>query len=107
MTPSESDELVPAWRVNLWLLRARLRNVPDAAAWWIARHLPRKIALYAFMRVYAVTNGVTATYPEVYRAWEQQTSALETASSHGNSSRKTGGSGAGRTGAPSAEQEIP
>lgn len=40
--------------------------------WWIAFHLPRKVALFAFVRVYGVIGECGPDYARVYAAWERR-----------------------------------
>lgn len=52
--------------VRLWF-----RERPDKIAWWLANKLPRQVALYAFVRVYAAcSDAPVPEYARVYQAWE-------------------------------------
>lgn len=43
----------------------------DAVQWRLAWWVPRKIALYVFIRVYACTgDGPDDSYSRIYKAWE-------------------------------------
>ena len=54
------------FRVRLWW-----RGLPDKVTWWAAWHLPRRVALMAFVRVYAVLGECGADYEQAYRRWER------------------------------------
>lgn len=61
--------------VRLWF-----RERPEKLAWWVARHLPRRVALLAFVRVMGEASSISfptahpdeLTYSQVYKAWEAQ-----------------------------------
>ena len=42
----------------------------DRLAWWLAWHIPRRVALYAFVRVYAVLGTCGNDYSDAYQRWE-------------------------------------
>lgn len=55
-----------------WLcLELWFRERPEKIAWWITWRLPRRIALLAFVRVYAVLGTCGDDYAQAYRRWEQ------------------------------------
>lgn len=54
-------------------MKARVLRSLDALAWRIAWLLPRKVALYAFVRVYGNWGECGADYAPVYEAWESAT----------------------------------
>ena len=54
------------WDLRYWWHRAIERT-----QWKIAWLIPRKIALYVFVRVYAVTGDCGPDYDRVYKAWER------------------------------------
>jgi hypothetical protein len=51
--------------VRLWWF-----GLPDRIAWRCAWLLPRRVALFAFVRVYAVLDSFTDDYDRAYRAFE-------------------------------------
>lgn len=51
-------------------VRCWLETRPDVWAWWLAWKLPRKVALYAFVRVYGVLGDCGPDYEYAYKAWE-------------------------------------
>lgn len=55
------------WRTRLWV-----RGLPDRFAWQVAWWLPKKVALYAFVRVYGKWGECGPEYDAVYKAWERQ-----------------------------------
>ena len=55
-------------------LRVWWRGLPDRVTWWLAWKLPRKVALYAFVRVYGAWGECGPDYDHVYRAWESASS---------------------------------
>jgi hypothetical protein len=66
------------WQVGYrwWLVRhyapARLRwHWHETLPWMIAMRLPRKIALLAFVRVYAATGECGPEYARICHAWER------------------------------------
>jgi hypothetical protein len=59
---------VPHW----WRIAAWLRQRPERLAWWVAWQLPRRVALFAFVRVYAVLGECGPDYARVYDAWERR-----------------------------------
>jgi len=50
--------------VRLWF-----RERPEKIAWWLAYRLPRKVALLAFVRVYATLGECGKDYELAYRNW--------------------------------------
>lgn len=48
----------------------RRRGLAETLAWRIAWMLPLKVALFAFVRVYAVLGGCGDDYARAYNAWE-------------------------------------
>jgi hypothetical protein len=42
----------------------------ETLPWKVAMLLPHKVALFAFVRVYAVTGELGPDYEPTYRAWE-------------------------------------
>ncbi len=70
----------PPWRVRVWRRAPfRLRVWAAVAAYWyherlpwlVAWALPRKVALLAFVRVYAVLGECGDDYEQAYRRWEK------------------------------------
>jgi len=57
-----------------WLIPVLIRQmVQEKIPWWIARHLPRKVALLTFVRVYACTGDAPGPeYGLIYHTWEAQ-----------------------------------
>ncbi len=55
------------------LIPAYTAHWRDQLTWTFAMLLPRKVALYAFVRVYAVIGRCGPEYSEVYKAWEART----------------------------------
>lgn len=53
-----------------WTLKVWLRELPDRVTWWLAWKLPRRLALLAFVRVYAVLGSCGEDYEQAYRRWE-------------------------------------
>lgn len=51
--------------VRLWC-----REWPEKVAWWLAWRLPRKVALLAFVRVYAVLGECGPDYERAHKRWE-------------------------------------
>ena len=49
------------FRIRLWC-----RTRPEKIAWWLAWKLPRRVALYAFVRVYGVLGECGPDYEPVY-----------------------------------------
>ncbi len=48
----------------------RLRHwVEETLPWWIAYRLPRRVALFALVRVYAVLGTCGPDYRAVYERW--------------------------------------
>lgn len=39
--------------------------------WFVAMHLPRKVALFAFVRVYSVLDSFSNDYNNAYNLWEK------------------------------------
>lgn len=78
MTDAEVDRYLntPRGRVELqlWMFSYNIRHDwPQRLAWWIAFHLPRKIALLAFVRVAAASGEGPdkLTYDSMYKHWER------------------------------------
>jgi len=63
--------------MRLWLVRYYIRHWvlsrPDKLAWWLAWKLPRRVALFAFVRVCGATGNSPSqiTYASAYDAWVQ------------------------------------
>ena len=55
------------FRIRLWF-----RERPEKIAWWVACHLPRKVAYLAFIRVYAAGWSETpgCEFQRVCDRWE-------------------------------------
>lgn len=54
------------WGLKSWWLWFRIEGFPL----WIAWHLPKRVALWAFIRVYAhSTDSPGSEYQRVYDAW--------------------------------------
>jgi hypothetical protein len=54
------------------MIAARVRYfVHETLPWAVAGWLPRKIALFAFIRVYAGMGDCGPDYKRAYDAWEQ------------------------------------
>lgn len=53
-----------------WILKYWAKRQPDRCAWWVANHLPRRIALLTFVRVYSAWGECGPDYEHVYKAWE-------------------------------------
>lgn len=59
-----------------WRMRCWVAHQPDRFAWWLAWRVPRRVALYAFVRVFGATitelswdtNGI---YKQCYDGWER------------------------------------
>ena len=51
--------------VRLWF-----RGLPEKIAWWLAYQLPRRVAILAFVRVYAVLGKCGPDYDQAYRRFE-------------------------------------
>jgi len=57
-------------RYRWWVLRLWLHGLPDRLCWHLAYWLPRRVALFAFVRVYASTgDGPGPEYERIYRTW--------------------------------------
>lgn len=56
------------WWMTVWWFR----RLPNKFIWWVAWKLPRKVALYAFVRVYGVIGdiGPGNDYARAYKLWE-------------------------------------
>lgn len=59
------------WLRAVWWWRLTRRWRRDEIAWWIAFWMPRSIALFCFVRVYASTGDCGPEYARIYDAWEQ------------------------------------
>jgi len=57
--------------VRLWPMVVRFW-LTDRLPRWIAMRLPRKVALFAFIRVYAVLGTCGPEYDAAYKAWERR-----------------------------------
>lgn len=55
---------------NWYCFKLWLKERPDKLAWFIAYKLPRKIALYAFVRVYATLGTCNNDYTQAYDNWK-------------------------------------
>lgn len=67
MTTAALAELRYRWYcVRLWI-----RERPERMAWWLAFHLPRRVALFAFVRVSAAggRSPDDCTYEHCYDDW--------------------------------------
>jgi len=55
-----------------WMRRVQIRYWwHERLPWWVAMRLPRKVALFAFIRVYAATGDCLPDYDPRCRLWEQ------------------------------------
>jgi hypothetical protein len=68
MTTSERMDDIKFW----WWLHVRRKFTLEALQWKLAWLLPRKVALLAFVRVYAASTSEAPhdEYARVYKAWE-------------------------------------
>jgi hypothetical protein len=58
---------------SFWPLRSRLRYFcTETLPWWVAFHLPRKVALFAFIRVYGVLGICGPEFEAAYAEWERR-----------------------------------
>jgi hypothetical protein len=56
-----------------WWVGMRVRYFwRESLPWAIAMRLPRRVALFAFVRVYAVIGECGPDYKRVYDAWESK-----------------------------------
>ena len=53
-----------------WDFRGWLRRLPEKLAWKAAWMLPRKVALFAFVRVYGAWGHCGPDFEPVYKTWE-------------------------------------
>lgn len=53
-----------------WLLKHWSKRLPERLCWHLAWWLPRRIALFAFVRVYSAWGGCGPDYEPVYKSWE-------------------------------------
>ena len=53
----------------MWRFKLLWREWQDRLAWRITYLLPRRVALFAFIRVYSVVGEASEEYGRVYDAW--------------------------------------
>lgn len=58
----------------LWSFRYWITELPKKIAWWVAYRLPPSVALYAFVRVSAVTMEAPCRcgYERPYKMWAKK-----------------------------------
>jgi hypothetical protein len=59
-----------------WDVRGWCRRQPERLAWWLAWSIPRKVALFAFIRVFGATITELSwdrddLYRKCYDGWER------------------------------------
>lgn len=60
------------WNVRVYYPSRVRWYLKEALPWKLALWLPRKVALMAFVRVYAVTGECGPEYERVLNEWERQ-----------------------------------
>jgi hypothetical protein len=78
MAEAEVDRYLNTHRgrieLQLWMFSYNLRHRwPEQFWWWIAFHLPRKVALFAMVRVAAASGKGPdeLTFDSMYKHWER------------------------------------
>lgn len=60
------------WKLTVWY-PGRLRwHLRETLPWKIACLLPRKVALFAFVRVFGVLGYCSPDYEAAYKEWERR-----------------------------------
>ncbi len=58
-----------------------MKRLKFKLCWWIAYKLPKRVALYAFVRVHALTMDAPAyegEYSKAYKLWTSKNGIVET-----------------------------
>lgn len=66
-------------RLIIWYANKRdwWRRRPEALAWWVAFHLPRRVVLFALVRIAAGTIGDPAERPGLMNAYVEMSNLWE------------------------------
>lgn len=65
--------------IKWWEAKNTIRRAPEKISWWVAWHMPRRVALFVLVRLASAASSDTfgnqspdqLTYPQIYKRWER------------------------------------